>query len=209
MSHRYDTAWIAGAHLYGDSGLGVLGADIPATGDNGASFLYNDLSLPADSGKEICGRITSWPTNGTLDADETGAFTYTPFSDGLDSFTYQLKVDGADVGAPATVTLQVGDAPVTITAGLGTATAQGYSAVVSSPSDVFITATLATATAGGLHAAIQTASFGGSLSDEDIARIVVAVMAAMNATTVPVNIKKVNDVTIRGTGVMGDTWGPI
>ena len=109
MSVRVDSSsWIPGAIVVGNRGFGILGASIPATGDNGASFLHNDLSLPADNGKEICGRITSWPTNGTLVANENGAFTYTPLSDGQDSFAYQLKVDGANVGSPTTVSLQVG-----------------------------------------------------------------------------------------------------
>lgn len=108
MSHRYDTSLISGAYVYGVGSLGVLAENIPSTGDAGPSFLFNDLSLPADNGKEICGRITTWPTNGTLVADENGAFIYTPFSDGADSFAYQLKVDGVDVGVPVTVGLQAG-----------------------------------------------------------------------------------------------------
>lgn len=35
-----------------------------------------------------------------------------------------------------------------------------------------------------------------------------AIIAAMNASPPAVNIKKVNDVTVNGTGVPGDTWGP-
>lgn len=58
-----------------------------------------------------------------------------------------------------------------------------------------------------------------SLTQADIARIVAAlpsaadiaaaVMAALNATTIPVNIKQVNSVPIKGSGVVGDTWGPV
>lgn len=49
-------------------------------------------------------------------------------------------------------------------------------------------------------------SFSGSLSDEDIARIVVAVMAAMNATTIPVNVKAMNSATVIGDGSEIDPW---
>ena len=65
----------------------------------------------------------------------------------------------------------------------------------------------------------SSGGFSGSLSDADIARIVAAlpsasdiaaaVMAALNATTIPVNIKQVNSVPIKGSGVVGDTWGPV
>ena len=34
-------------------------------------------------------------------------------------------------------------------------------------------------------------------------------LAALNATTIPVNIKQVNSVPIKGSGVVGDTWGPV
>ena len=132
MSQRFDALWISGAHIYGDAGLGVIGSLIPATGDNGAGYTYNDLSLPADNAKEICGRITTWPSNGTLFAYEDTSFEYTALSDGTDSFQYQLYVDGAAVGSPTTVTLLTGSAPGTITASLGTATASGFAATVSS-----------------------------------------------------------------------------
>jgi len=46
-----------------------------------------------------------------------------------------------------------------------------------------------------------------SLSLGDIAAIAAAVLAALNATTIPVNVAKVNDVTIIGNGV-SPTWGP-
>ncbi len=58
-----------------------------------------------------------------------------------------------------------------------------------------------------------------SLTQADIARIVAALpsasdiaaalLAALNATTIPVNIKQVNSVHIKGSGVVGDTWGPV
>lgn len=39
--------------------------------------------------------------------------------------------------------------------------------------------------------------------------IAAALIAALNATTIPVNIKQVNSVHIKGSGVVGDTWGPV
>ena len=60
-----------------------------------------------------------------------------------------------------------------------------------------------------IAAAISTGGFSGSLSDADIQRIVGAVIAALNATSIPVNIKQVNSVPIKGSGVVGDTWGPV
>ena len=54
--------------------------------------------------------------------------------------------------------------------------------------------------------AYATTSVGGSgPSVEDIAA---AVLASLNAATIPVDIKKVNSVSITGAGVPGNTWGP-
>jgi hypothetical protein len=40
------------------------------------------------------------------------------------------------------------------------------------------------------------------------AEIAAAILAAAQITPIESNIKKVNDVTVTGTGVAGDTWGP-
>lgn len=121
MSHRHDTSWISNAYVFGGGGLGVLAENIPPTGDNGGSFLYPAVTLPADNGKEICGRITTWPTGGTLVAGENGAFEYTPSGIGPDYFEYLLIVAGidstTDIGYGAgigRVNLQVGAASATI-----------------------------------------------------------------------------------------------
>ena len=181
MSHRYDTSLISGAYVYGVGSLGVLGSTIPSAGDSGAGYTYNDLSLPSDNAKEICGRVTTWPTNGTLVAYEDTSFEYVALSDGADLFAYQLYVDGVATGSPATVTLLVGSVPVTISCALGSATASGLPATLTQSAT--ISAALGTATASGYVASISTGSFTGSISDTDIARIAAAVLAALNATT--------------------------
>ena len=110
MSIRVDSfSWTSGAIVCGNRGLGVLAENIPATGDNGASFLHNDLSLPVDNGKEVCGRITTWPSSGTLFAYEDGSFEFSGAPDGVYTFDYQLYVDGTPSGT-GTVSLQVGSA---------------------------------------------------------------------------------------------------
>lgn len=109
MTLRIDTAeWIPGKLVIGGTGLGVLGQNIPSTGDNGPGYTYNDLSLPADNAKEICGRIVSWPSAGVLFANEDTSFTFSSAPDGTYTFQYQLYVDGVATGSPATVTITVG-----------------------------------------------------------------------------------------------------
>jgi hypothetical protein len=109
MSLRIDTAeLIAGAYVVGETGLGVLGSAIPSDGLDGASFLYNDLSLPADADKEIRGLILTPPGSGTFYAWEDGSFTLVGAADGVHTFDYRLFVDGVDMGT-ATITVTVGE----------------------------------------------------------------------------------------------------
>lgn len=97
--------WIPGALLIGDIGGGVLGSSIPATGDDGSAYAYNDLVLPDDAGKEICGRITSWPVGLT----EFTVFEDTSFvaagPNGTYSFVYDLYVDYVNVGSATAMVL--------------------------------------------------------------------------------------------------------
>ena len=56
-------------------------------------------------------------------------------------------------------------------------------------------------------AAFSTTAVGGSgPSAESIAA---AVLAALQATTIPVNIKQVNDVTVQGAGTKLNPWQPV
>ena len=52
----------------------------------------------------------------------------------------------------------------------------------------------------------STGTFTGSISDEDITRIVQAVLAALNATTIPVDMQKTNGVEIVGDGSSGNKF---
>lgn len=118
MSLRIDsTEWISGSLIIGETGLGVLGSAIPSTGDNGPGYAYNDLSPPADNDREICGRITTWPTLGTLTAFENTSFEFIG-PDGSPAFQYQLYVDGVATGSPVTVSLNVGAVSATASGAL-------------------------------------------------------------------------------------------
>lgn len=135
--------WVSGCLLIGETGFGVLAENIPSTGGDGASYLYNDLSLPADNGKEICGQITSWPSAGSLYAYEDGSFTFTGAPDGAYSFEYQLYVDGEATGSPVTVDLLVG--VLTLQPGLFTSTSAFFAPTVT-PGEVTLAPSLLTNT---------------------------------------------------------------
>lgn len=108
------TSLISGALVVGNRGLGVLGSSIPATGETGPGFLYNDLSLPADANKEVRGLILTTPSAGEFFANEDSSFTFVGAPDGLYSFSYRLYVDGVDSGT-GTATLAVGSAVANLT----------------------------------------------------------------------------------------------
>lgn len=133
MSLRIDTTeLISGAYVVGDTGLGVVGADVPASGEHGPSFLYNDLALPADAGKEVRGLIVTPPSSGSLFAHEDGSFEFTGSSAGAYSFTYRLFVDGADMGtASASFTVGAGGITASVS-GSGLVAYSGTAAVVAS-----------------------------------------------------------------------------
>ena len=56
-----------------------------------------------------------------------------------------------------------------------------------------------------LHMNLDTLSPGG-FTKEGIAA---AVVSALQATTIPVNIKQVNDVTVQGAGTKLNPWQPV
>lgn len=244
----------SGQRICGTPKSGVLGSLIPATGESGAGYAYNDLTLPADNDKEIRGKITRWPTLGSLFAFEDTSFTY----DGLtDSFDYQLAVDGVEVGSPVTVTLLVGATTHASSGSLvsGSAAVSGTSLRVRvHSSDGALIADFAqlvgsAALSGSvIHAAIAGLSAGAaqiagsanrvgisihgasgdlisgaatltasasrsgsvvlSLTQDDINAIAAAVLAALNATAIPVDLIKVKGQTITGLGTEASPWGP-
>lgn len=273
MSIRVDTvSWIPGAIVVGNRGLGVLADDLPSEGDSGDSYLFNDVTLPEDSGKEICGRIITRPSAGTLYAYEDGSFEFSDAPDGICSFQYQLYVDGAASGT-GTVSLQVGASTVTISATAANATfsgAAGSGAAVSidavADASIFSGGAVSIPASSGLISATTDAAkfsgmanvapvamisaqsaaavFNGSVvvvgitwpAESDVRlgviygptgaeytgtmeagtgvyptadQIAAAVLAALQATTIPVNIKQVNDVTVQGAGTKLNPWQPV
>lgn len=57
--------------------------------------------------------------------------------------------------------------------------------------------------------AAATVIVGTSVPAPTAAENAAATLAVLEATTIPVDIKQVNSIPIKGAGVTGDTWGPI
>jgi hypothetical protein len=57
----------------------------------------------------------------------------------------------------------------------------------------------------GIGSLTVTLDAGARPSAFDIAQ---EVLQALNATTIPVNVEKINDIDVNGVGTSGDPWGP-
>jgi hypothetical protein len=57
----------------------------------------------------------------------------------------------------------------------------------------------------GIGSLTVTMDAGARPSAFDIAQ---EVLQALNATTIPVNVEKINDITVNGAGTSGDPWSP-
>lgn len=80
--------------------------------DHAEGFLRNDVQLPGDADKWFSWRYGTPPSNPAdwvINAD--GSFVYSGTVDA--SFTYQLEVDGVDVGGPTTVLVQAAERAAT------------------------------------------------------------------------------------------------
>lgn len=99
LSLRIDTSeLIAGALVIGDTGHGLLGSAIPASGTHGPAFAYDSVLLqPGYAGKEYRGTITSVPAGVSIVAAEDTSFTATgPV--GTHSVGFALYENGVLVG---------------------------------------------------------------------------------------------------------------
>lgn len=127
-SFRFDSAeYVEDGYHFGDRGLGIRGADLPTTGENGGSFMANDVEA-GDEDKEFRARISRWPTEGVFDPEEDGSFSYLGDADYAEYF---LDVDGVQVDGPnldgsTTIVFAFGD--TTLDAQHGTYTLTGQSA---------------------------------------------------------------------------------
>jgi hypothetical protein len=98
-------------HILGTPYVGVLGSDVPLTGDDGAPFLAND-SL--DPNKRYRAEMVTWPAAGTLTVFEDSSFTFVGAPDGTYYATYNHVEDDVIVGSPVNVTFIVGPATTVV-----------------------------------------------------------------------------------------------
>lgn len=112
MSHLVSsTAPQASAHTVKQyAGFGIIGANVPTTGDNGGSPTLNDGLL---AGSEYHWRVETPPDSGTLTIYPDLTFEHVGATDGTHSWVYRLFQDGVSQGT-ATVTDVFGAAAIAL-----------------------------------------------------------------------------------------------
>jgi hypothetical protein len=133
-SYGSNPTGVSGTH-YGGSGLGVLGANVPATGTNGPSIIYPGIALPAEAADEFRALIlTLPPALPALRFLEDGSIVPTAAPDGAYSGTYRLYKNGVDAGS-SNYTLTWGAGPV-LTGAVTLDDAQAAGSLASQPASV-------------------------------------------------------------------------
>ena len=87
-----------GVVYVGEPGLGVTASQVPAEGEDGPSYLYDQVVALGLTTEEVYGEIVVWPTTGTFFAWEDGSFIHSGATEST-SFFYQLYVNGVATGA--------------------------------------------------------------------------------------------------------------
>lgn len=88
------------------AGFGILGADIPEDGDNGASPVLNDIGVVADG--EYYWYAETLPTDGTLTLYPDLTFLFEDAADGTYTWTYRVGDQTGVSSSVGTVTIAVG-----------------------------------------------------------------------------------------------------
>lgn len=101
---------VSARHRYGRGGRGVLGSQVPAVGEYGASPMYAGIDQATESNDEFRWWVSTAPSGGaTIQAFEDGSFTMSVPGNGVYSFGWTAQKNGVTYG-PATYTINVGGA---------------------------------------------------------------------------------------------------
>lgn len=202
MSLRIDsTEWITGALLIGNTGGGVLAENIPSSGTNGPGYVYDKLSFPADNGKEICGRITTFPLHGTLNpCNEDTSFLYTPITSSVDSFTYDLYKDYVLIGS-YTVTVSSGGKTSVVASG---STSSANLAIATQLASFIASGSKSTANIA-IAAQLSSLAVSGSTSTANLGISVALASSAASQSTGSANITAGAVAGLSSSAVSGST----
>lgn len=171
--------WLTSAY----PGLGILGADIPTTGDNGGSPVLNDGINPSS---EYRWALVTPPASGKITLYEDLSFEFSGAANGIHSATALLWEDGVDQGT-ATITLQVGPSYTTISVTLDN--------LVSSLASVPVPRTAISATLANVFGSIASHVSPKTSINATLANIVGAVASYPSGSTITTINAKLDGVT--------------
>ena len=194
-----------GRRILGVPQVGIDAATIAsqtATGDNGPGLLYDDAINPANVGKQLRLVVTSPPSAGVFFAYENGSFDFSGAPDGSYSIGYNVLADKALIGSD-TATVLFGPAQAQFAVTTDDLEFSGNAFVVGSLIEASFAASLDSVTfSGGADVDLGPMT----ITPADIQAIVVAVLAALNATTIPCNMVETNGEAIIGNGTEGNKF---
>lgn len=194
----------------GAMGSAILAATGPIDG-NQAGILYNDVATNgSDDNKWFSFYIVTPPASGTLDINPNGTFSF--IGPSSTTFTYQLEVDGVNVGSPTFVTLYSGEGGgggtpsatinnLSVAEGVGTA---NLTVTLSQTSVSTVTIDYATAdgtaVAGSDYQATSgTLSFAPGETSKSIPVVIIDDTATEGDETILVNLSNPVNVTLGNT----------
>lgn len=104
---RFNGALLSGKLVFGVRGLGVLGSDVPSTGDDGAGILRAEVDAYSLSGYEVRMKPVSLTAGYSATIyEDTSAVVTGP--NGVATLTYDWWVAGIQQEGPGTVTFTIG-----------------------------------------------------------------------------------------------------
>ena len=162
------SGWLSSVY----AGLGILGADIPTTGDNGGSPVLNDGINPSS---EYRWALVTPPAAGTFMPYENLTFEFSGAPDGIYSAVYRLWEDGVDQST-ATITLQVGPSYTTISVTLAN--------IVGAVSSVPVPRTAISATLANVFGSVSSQVSPKTSINATLANIVGSVASHPSGTTI-------------------------
>jgi hypothetical protein len=115
--------------VMGNTGMGVLGSQIPNSGTDGPAIPWDKLNLPYDNTVEIRTEVTSVSPGLIVDMNELGAVEFTVTGDGVYTFTTNTWKAGQLYLAGEVHTINIGN-PINLVAAPSTTTSSSSTSTV-------------------------------------------------------------------------------
>lgn len=184
---------IESAYHYGGGGLGVLGADVPSTGDDGTPYMYESvINRPGYATKEYIGYVdpATVPAGLTLDIGEASDFTASG-PNGSYPVPWLFRETGSQIGS-GTFTVNIGV----------TSTVSGVTVSPSAPTVAGGATQQFAATVAGTNAPSQAVTWSASAGSINSSGLFTAPAATGSAQTITITATSTANNTKSGTATV-------